>query len=160
MIANNLLDLPLHSAIIYGMKDIDIRWVKNTKTKDSSLKLVEREQWNEYSENTATIELLGIRLKFPEAKVTFIFPNKQETYNEWDLQSGKANTKNISRHISVQVNMIYNETNKDYDMYINFPCGKYNSPLLNSREFDVFHCAVKQIKSDLNNLLTVNNFTK
>jgi len=142
------------------MKDIDIRWVKNTKTKDSSLKLVEREQWNEYSENTATIELLGIRQKFPEAKVTFIFPNKQETYNEWDWQSGKGNAKNISWHTSVQVNMIYNETNKDYDIYMNFPCGKYNSPLLNFQEFDCFYRAVNQIKLDLNNLLTVNSFTK
>ena len=54
---------------------------------------------------------------------------------------------------------MYNETNKDYDIYINFPSGKYNSPLLNSQEFDVFYRAVNQIKSDLNNILTVNNFS-
>ena len=142
------------------MKDIDIRWVRNTKTKDSSLKLVEREQWNEYSENTATVELIGVRQKFPEAKITFIFPIKSETYNVWDYQSQKANRQNIDWKVDVQVNLVYNETNKDYDIYMNFPCGKYNSPLLNFQEFDTFYRAIKQIKFDLSNLLTVNNFSK
>jgi hypothetical protein len=142
------------------MKDIDIRWVRNTKTKDSSLKLVEREQWNEYSENTATIELLGIRQKFPEAKITFVFSIKSETYNVWDYQSQKVNRQNIDWKANVQVNLVYNKTNQDYDIYMNFPCGKYNSPLLNFQEFDCFYRAVNQIKLDLNNLLTVNSFTK
>jgi len=142
------------------MKDIDIRWIRNTKTKDSSLKLVEREQWNEYSENTATIELLGIRQKFPEAKITFIFPIKSETYSQWDFQLQKANRQNIDWKVNIQVNLVYNKTNKDYDIYMNFPCGKYNSPLLNFQEFDCFYRAVNQIKLDLNNLLTVNSFTK
>ena len=141
------------------MKDIDIRWVKNAKTKGSSFNLVSREAYNDYPDNTATVELLGVRQNFPEAKVTFIFPIKSETYNVWDYQSQKANRQNIDWKINVQVSLMYNETNKDYDIYINFPCGKYNSPLLNSQEFDIFYRAVNQIKSDLNNILTVNNFS-
>ena len=141
------------------MKDIDIRWVENAKTKGSSFNLVSREAYNDYPDNTATVELLGVRQNFPEAKVTFIFPIKSETYNVWDYQSQKANRQNIDWKINVQVSLMYNETNKDYDIYINFPSGKYNSPLLNSQEFDVFYRAVNQIKSDLNNILTVNNFS-
>ena len=45
-------------------------------------------------------------------------------------------------------------------MYINFPNGKYNASLLNSTEFDTFYNTIKQIKFDLSNLLTVNNFSK
>ena len=142
------------------MKDIDVRWVKNAKTKDSSFDLVARQAYNDYPDNTATVELIGVRQKFPEAKITFVFPIKSGTYNQWDFQKQKSDRQNIDWKVDVQVNLIYNETNKDYDIYMNFPCGKYNSPLLNSQEFDVFHCAVKQIKSDLSNLLTVNNFTK
>ena len=141
------------------MKDTDIRWVENAKTKGSSFNLVSREAYNDYPDNTATVELLGVRQNFPEAKVTFIFPIKSETYNVWDYQSQKANRQNIDWKINVQVSLMYNETNKDYDIYINFPCGKYNSPLLNSQEFDIFYRAVNQIKSDLNNILTVNNFS-
>jgi len=142
------------------MKDIDIRWVKNAKTKDSSFVLIARQAYNDYPDNTATVELIGVRQKFPEAKITFVFPIKSETYNQWDFQSQKANRQNIDWKVDVQVNLIYNETNKDYDIYMNFPCGKYNSPLLNFQEFDCFYDAVKRIKTDLNNLLTVNNFTK
>ena len=141
------------------MKDIDIRWVKNSKTKDSPFDLVSRQAYNDYPENTATVELLGVRQKFPEAKITFVFPTKSDTYNVWDYQSQKANRQNIDWKINVQVSLMYNETNKDYDIYINFQCGKYNSQLLNSQEFDVFYRAVNQIKSDLNNILTVNNFS-
>ncbi len=141
------------------MKDIDIRWVENAKTKDSSFNLVSREAYNDYPDNTATVELLGVRQNFPEAKVTFMFPIKSETYNVWDYQSQKANRQNIDWKINIQVSLMYNETNKDYDIYINFPCGKYNSPLLNSQEFDIFYRAVNQIKSDLNNILTVSNFS-
>tara|TARA_R100000995_G_C3434336_1_gene100063 strand:- start:65 stop:490 length:426 start_codon:yes stop_codon:yes gene_type:complete len=141
------------------MKDIDIRWVKNAKTKGSSFNLVSREAYNDYPDNTATVELLGVRQNFPEAKVTFMFPIKSETYNVWDYQSQKANRQNIDWKINIQVSLMYNETNKDYDIYINFPCGKYNSPLLNSQEFDIFYRAVNQIKSDLNNILTVSNFS-
>ena len=43
-------------------------------------------------------------------------------------------------------------------MYINFPNGKYNAPLLDSTEFDLLHDTVKKIRHDLNNTLTVNNF--
>ena len=146
------------------MKNIDIRWVKNAKTKklypSSSFNLVSREAYNDYPDNTATVELIGVRQKFPEAKITFIFPIKSETYNVWDYQSQKANRQNIGWKVDVQVNLVYNETNKDYDIYMNFPCGKYNSPLLNFQEFDVFYHTIKQIKFDLSNLLTVNNFSK
>ena len=141
------------------MKDIDIRWVKNAKTKGSSFNLVSREAYNDYPDNTATVELLGVRQSFPEAKVTFIFPIKSDTHNVWDFKLQKANRENVNWKVDVQVSLMYNETNKDYDIYINFPCGKYNSPLLNSEEFDVFYRAVNQIKSDLNNILTVNNFS-
>ena len=141
------------------MKDIDIRWVENAKTKDSSFNLVSREAYNDYPDNTATVELLGVRQNFPEAKVTFIFPIKSDTHNVWDFKLQKANRENINWKVDVQVSLMYNETNKDYDIYINFPCGKYNSPLLNSQEFDIFYRAVNQIKSDLNNILTVNNFS-
>ena len=141
------------------MKDIDIRWVKNAKTKDSSFDLVARQAYNDYPHNTATVELIGVRQKFPEAKITFVFPIKSETYNVWDYQSQKANRQNIDWRVDVQVNLVYNETNKDYDVYINFPCGKYNSPLLNLQEFDCFYDAIKRIKVDLNNLLTTSNFS-
>ena len=141
------------------MKDIDIRWVENAKTKASSFNLVSREAYNDYPDNTATVELLGVRQNFPEAKVTFIFPIKSDTHNVWDFKLQKANRENINWKVDVQVSLMYNETNKDYDIYINFPCGKYNSPLLNSEEFDVFFRAINQIKSDLNNILTVNNFS-
>ncbi|MBC8410412.1 MAG: hypothetical protein H8E12_17070 [Rhodobacteraceae bacterium] len=141
------------------MKDIDIRWVKNAKTKDSSFDLVVRQAYNDYPHNTATVELIGVRQKFPEAKITFVFPIKSETHNVWDYQSQKAKATSINWSVTVQANMVYNEINKDYDIYINFPSGKYNSPLLNFQEFDVFYHAVNQIKSDLNNLLTANNFS-
>ena len=141
------------------MKDIDIRWIENAKTKSSSLTLVDREPWNDYPENTATVELLGVRKKFPEAKVTFIFPIKADTHFYWDYQSQKAIRQNVDWRVDVQVNLMYNEINKDYDIYINFPSGKYNSPLLNFQEFDIFYRAVSQVKSDLNNILTVNNFS-
>ena len=97
---------------------------------------------------------------FLQSKITFVFSIKSETYNQWDFQSQKANRQNIDWKVDVQVNLVYNETNKDYDIYMNFPCGKYNSPLLNFQEFDCFYHVVNQIKSDLNNLLTVSNFTK
>jgi hypothetical protein len=103
--------------------------------------------------------LIGVRQKFPEAKITFVFPIKSETYNVWDYQSQKANRQNVDWRVDVQVNLVYNETNKDYDVYINFPCGKYNSPLLNLQEFDCFYDAIKRIKVDLNNLLTTSNFS-
>ena len=142
------------------MKNIDIRWVQNARTKGSSFNLVSREAYNDYPEDTATVELIGVRQNFPEAKVIFIFPTKADTYNVWDFKSQKANRQNIDWKVDVQVNLRYNETNKDYDIYINFPCGKYNSPLLNFQELDIFYNAVKQIKFDLSNLLTVNNFSK
>ena len=100
-----------------------------------------------------------MRQKFPEAKITFVFSIKSETYNQWDFQSQKVNRQNIDWKVNVQVNLVYNETNKDYDIYMNFPCGKYNSPLLNFQEFDCFYDAIKRIKADLNNLLTTSNFS-
>lgn len=146
------------------MKNIDIRWVKNAKTKklypSSSFNLVSREAYNDYPDNTATVELIGVRSSFPEAKITFVFPLKQGTYNEWDFNTQQTNTCNISWRANIQINLLYNAINKDYDVYINFPSGKYNSPLLNFQEFDVFYNVVKQIKFDLSNLLTVNNFSK
>ena len=99
------------------------------------------------------------RQKFPEAKITFVFSIKSETYNQWDFQSQKVNRQNIDWKVNVQVNLVYNETNKDYDIYMNFPCGKYNSPLLNFQELDCFYDALKRIKADLNNLLTTSNFS-
>jgi len=142
------------------MKDIDIRWVKNAKTKSSSLTLVKREPWNDYPENTATVELLGVRKKFPEVKISFRFSEKADTYNDYNWSTKQTVVNTISWSVRVQVNMVYNVTNKDYDIYINFPSGKQGSPLLNFKEFDCFYRAVNQIKLDLNNLLTVNSFTK
>ncbi len=142
------------------MKDIDIRWVENAKTKDSSLSLVSREPWNDYPENTATVELLGVRKRFPEAKVSFRFPKKPDTYNDYNWSTKQTLVDAVNWSVRVQVNMVHNATIKDYDIYMNFPCGKYNSPLLNFQEFDCFYRAVNQIKLDLNNLLTVNSFTK
>lgn len=141
------------------MKDIDIRWVENAKTKSSSLTLVDREPWNDYPENTATVELLGVRKKFPEAKISFRFAQKPDTYYDYDYSTKSSVLNSVNWSVRVQVNMAYNTINKDYDIYINFPSGKYNSPLLNSQEFDVFYRAINQIKSDLNNILTVNNFS-
>jgi hypothetical protein len=142
------------------MKDIDIRWVENVKTKSSSLTLIDREPWNDYPENTATVELLGVRKRFPEAKISFIFPKKVDTYNEYNYSTKLSVSNSINWSVRIQVNMTYNTTNKDYDIYINFPSGKYNSPLLNFQEFDIFYRTINQIKSDLNNILTVNNFSK
>lgn len=141
------------------MKDIDILWVKNAKTKNSSLNLVSRKPWNDYPENTATVELLGVRKKFPEAKVSLIFPQKPDTYNDYNWSTKQTVVNTINWSVRVQVNMVYNVTNKDYDIYINFPSGKQGSPLLNFQEFDCFYDAIKHIKADLNNLLTTNNFS-
>ena len=141
------------------MKDIDIRWVENAKTKGSSLTLVDREPWNDYPENTATVELLGVRKEFPEAKISFRFTQKPDAYYDYDYSTKSSVLNSVNWSVRVQVNMTYNTVNKDYDIYINFPSGKYNSPLLNSQEFDIFYRAVNQIKSDLNNILTVNNFS-
>ena len=141
------------------MKDIDIRWVENAKTKSSSLTLVDREPWNDYPENTATVELLGVRKEFPEAKISFRFTQKPDAYYNYDYSTKSSVLNSVNWSVCVQVNMTYNTVNKDYDIYINFPSGKYNSPLLNSQEFDIFYRAVNQIKSDLNNILTVSNFS-
>ena len=141
------------------MKDIDIRWVENAKTKDSSFNLVSREAYNDYPDNTATIELLRVRQNFPEAKISFIFPKKADTYNDYNYSTKSHVPKSINWSVRIQVNMVYNIINKDYDIYINFPSGKFSSPLLNFQEFDIFYRAINQIKSDLNNILTVNNFS-
>ena len=141
------------------MKDIDIRWVENAKTKSSSLTLVDREPWNDYPENTATVELLGVRKEFPEAKISFRFTQKPDAYYNYDYSTKSSVLNSVNWSVCVQVNMTYNTVNKDYDIYINLPAGKYNSPLRNSQEFDIFYRAVNQIKSDLNNILTVNNFS-
>ena len=42
---------------------IDIRWVKNSKTKGSSFKLVDRVPYNDYPSGTATVELTRIKTK-------------------------------------------------------------------------------------------------
>ena len=48
------------------MKDIDIRWVENAKTKSSSLTLVDREPWNDYPETID--EVLDFLDQFTESK--------------------------------------------------------------------------------------------
>ena len=42
------------------MKGIDVRWVENSKTKNTSLKTVAREKFNDYPEGTATVQLENI----------------------------------------------------------------------------------------------------
>ena len=142
------------------MKDIDIRWIKNTKTKNSSLKLVARKEWNDYPDGTATVQLEKIKSKNPNAKIWFVFEGKNDTVIEWDYQKQAGVSRSIVWRTTVQVDLIYKENIDDYYMYINFPNGKYNAPLLNSTEFDTFYNTIKQIKFDLSNLLTVNNFSK
>ena len=60
-------------AIILPMKDIDVRWVENSKTKKTSLKTISREKYNDYPEGTATVQLENIKSKNSDAKVWFIF---------------------------------------------------------------------------------------
>ena len=142
------------------MKGIDVRWVENSKTKNTSLKTVAREKFNDYPEGTATVQLENIKSKNPDARVWFIFKGKNDTVAEWDYQKQVALPRSIVWRTTVQVDLIYKEYIDDYYMYINFPNGKYNAPLLNSTEFDTFYNTIKQIKFDLSNLLTVNNFSK
>ena len=140
------------------MKGIDVRWVENSKTKNTSLKTVAREKFNDYPEGTATVQLENIKSKNPDARVWFIFKGKNDTVAEWDYQKQVALPRSIVWRTTVQVDLIYKENIDDYYMYINFPNGKYNAPLLDSTEFDLLHDTVKKIRHDLNNTLTVNNF--
>ena len=130
------------------MKMIDIRWAKNRKTKKSSLKLVDRAKWNSYPLNTATVDMVGITKKHPELKVTFYFPQKKGKQSLWD---GKI--ENISWPLTLQANLIYNETEQDYDYYFNFPLGK-GGALMNEREFEIVYSTMRNIKCDLADLLT------
>ena len=57
-----------------------------------------------------------------------------------------------SRRTTVQVDLIYKENIDDYYMYINFPNGKYNAPLLNSEEFSSLYHTVNKIKNQLKSL--------
>ena len=73
-------------AIILPMKDIDVRWVENSKTKKTSLKTISREKYNDYPEGTATVQLENIKSKNSDAKVWFIFEGKNDVVTEWDYQ--------------------------------------------------------------------------
>ena len=62
--------------------------------------------------------------------------------------------------ISKNINSLgFNKAEKDYDYYFNFFNGKYNARV-NDKEMIDMITAIQVIKKDLNNLLTVNNFTK
>ena len=141
------------------MKMIDIRWIKNRKTKKSSLKLVNRVPYNDYPEGTATVDLIGVTQKTPEAKIHFVFPEKKGNSPEWDWKGNTVNYKNVNWSFHCLVSMIFNEIENDYDYYFNFYNGK-EWARINDKELADMIAAMQVIKKDLNNLLTVNNFTK
>ena len=139
-------------AIILPMKDIDVRWVENSKTKKTSLKTISREKYNDYPEGTATVQLENIKSKNPDAKVWFIFEGKNDTYTEWDYQKQAGVSRSIVWRTTVQVDLVYKENIDDYYMYINFPNGKYNAPLLDGEEFGLLYHTVNKIKNQLKSL--------
>ena len=141
------------------MKMIDIRWLKNSKTKDSSFKLVDRVPYNDYPSGTATVELTRIKEKTPDVKIHFHFPIKDGKRGIWDWGSQKSIEQDVAWGFQCMVNLIFNETEKDYDYYFNFFNGKYHARV-NDKEMIDMITAIQVIKKDLNNLLTVNNFTK
>tara|TARA_Y100000310_G_C20472382_1_gene710715 strand:+ start:469 stop:891 length:423 start_codon:yes stop_codon:yes gene_type:complete len=140
------------------MKKIDIRWVKNRKTIKSSLKLVDRVSYNDYPNGTATVELIGVTRKTPEARVHFIFSPKKGRSFFWDEKSQKDALQDFGWTLNCLVSMNFNEVENDYNYYFNFPNGKHCG--MNNEEFDCMIAAMQVIKKDLNNLLTVNNFAK
>ena len=141
------------------MKDIDIRWVKNRKTKNSSLNLVNRVPYNDYPKGTATVDLIGVTQKTPEAKIHFVFPEKKGKCPEWNWKGDTVNYKNVNWSFYCLVSMIFNKIENDYDYYFNFYNGK-EWARINDKELADMIAAMQVIKKDLNNLLTVNNFTK
>ena len=141
------------------MKDIDIRWVKNRKTKNSSLNLVNRVPYNDYPKGTATVDLVGVTQKTPEAKIHFVFPEKKGECPEWDWKGNTVNYKNVNWSFYCLVSMIFNKIENDYDYYFNFYNGK-EWARVNDKELADMITIIQIIKKDLNNLLTVNNFTK
>ena len=149
---------PLHFAIIYRMKMIDIRWVENRKTKKSSLNVVPRVSYNDYPAGTATVELIGVTKKTPEVKVHFVFPEKSGKCPVWDWDSNVANYQDKEWSFRCQVNMIFNEVENDYDYYFNFYNGK-DWARINDQELLDMVTVIQVVKKDLKNLLTVNNFS-
>ena len=141
------------------MKMIDIRWVKNRKTKNSSLNLVNRVPYNDYPKGTATVDLVGVTQKTPEAKVHFVFPEKKGECPEWDWKGNTVNYKNVNWSFYCLVSMIFNKIENDYDYYFNFYNGK-EWARVNDKELADMITIIQIIKKDLNNLLTINNFTK
>lgn len=134
------------------MKGIDVRWVENSKTKKTSLKTVSREKYNDYPQGTATVQLENIKLKNSDARVWFVFKFKNDTFIEWDYQQQMGVPSGITWSTTVQVDLTYKENVDDYYMYINFPTGKYNAPLLNSEEFGLLYHTVNEIKNELKSL--------
>tara|TARA_Y100000310_G_scaffold100163_1_gene98010 strand:- start:336 stop:761 length:426 start_codon:yes stop_codon:yes gene_type:complete len=141
------------------MKMIDIRWVKNSKTKGSSFKLVDRVPYNDYPSGTATVELTRIKEKTPDAKIHFRFPIKKGKMNVWDWKNQKTATEDVNWDFKCMVDMIFNEVENDYDYYFNFFNGK-NNARINDKEIVDMIAVMQVAKKDLNNLLTVNNFSK
>ncbi len=141
-------------AIISPVNNIKTYWIKNSRTKNSSLPLTEKAPYNGY----------------PEAKIAFVFPSKPDSYDEWvypiNHESGcpdmdfrpTKKTRHCNWQVCMQANLVYNKVASDYDVYIYFPNGKFSSPLLNAREFRDFYVTINDIKQQLNNLLTSENF--
>lgn len=141
------------------MKNIDIHWVENRKTKKSSLNVVPRALWNDYPAGTATVEVIGVTKKTPEVKVHFVFPEKKGKHPEWDWKGNTVNYVDTNWSFRCQVNMIFNQVENDYDYYFNFYNGK-DWARVNDEELVDMIAVIQVIKKDLNNLLTVNNFSK
>ena len=89
------------------MKDIDVRWVENSKTKKTSLKTISREKYNDYPEGTATVQLENIKSKNSDAKVWFIFEGKNDVVTEWDYQKQARVSRGIVWRTTVQVDLVY-----------------------------------------------------
>ena len=84
-------------AIISPVNNIKTYWIKNSRTKNSSLPLTEKAPYNGYPEGTATVELLGMKEKYPEAKIAFVFPSKPDSYDEWVYPISHESGVTISR---------------------------------------------------------------
>ena len=136
---------------------IDIRWIKNRKTLNSGFKLVERENWHNYPCGTATVEMVGVTKKTPEVRVHFYFSPKKGSGMFWDEKAQKDILQDFDWTLYCVAIMTFNEIENDYNYYFNFPNGKHCG--MNSEELLYMIDALQLIKKDLNNLLTLNNFS-
>ena len=137
---------------------IDIRWIKNSKTKKSGLKLVERKSWHDYPSGTATVEIVGVTKKNPEIRVHFYFDSKSDKGMFWDATIKKTTLQDFKWTLNCVATMTFNEFENDYNYYFNFPNGK--NCTMNDKELMQMVETLHTIKRDLKNILTLHNFNE